>query len=441
MAKVSVFCPCSERLTSELDDTVSLELSSFPETITDPNTLHIQPDLNFCNQCQAVRCRKCIELEVVTKYCARCLHEMKPEYSFCSRNCLDCPICGNNLIVLPNKNTMTCSMSCSTCDYIYTSEPLERLRPMARVVKTEQNKRESMRMFSDLQKFYLQQRQLELGNEDIPKSIVTEYSKMKVKEYGIYEFMRRSTVRALDEETVESFARLANNESILSYDIGLGDSSRFKSEALPLQTKLRCKYAKRCKACRSSLMKPDHDPTSVKFYKLSNAIDTLPSIRVYPNPNNNTDTSMTPGSIASFVVVVQNALDSDINVNLSAYTELPGGFHQVQLPKSSFTLHRKPESHTKLEVLIDCTPSIELSRGTKASRVALMNRPVIDYSDDDMVYEHRQNYIVVPMKVVIHENSQPQTTVKVPILVSFKGEDVAVAFWCVLELGQCCAAA
>lgn len=430
---VRVFCPCSERLPLDLS-AESLELSSYPTTIDDSHTLHIAPYLNFCDKCQAVKCRRCTELEVVTKFCPRCLYEMKAEHSFCSRNCLDCPFCASNLVITQRKSTGTSTMKCSSCAYTYETEPIEKMRSVSRSVKKELAKNPDVMMFADLQRFYIQEKQLNARQIDVPKNYVTQFAELKVKDCDIYQFIRRSTIRPMAAEDIAHQYEQTDNSGVIPYDIGLRGHTLSKDHALPLRTPLICKHSKRCKACRSSLVKPDQDPSSVKFYKLSNAIDFIPALRIHDNPTY--VNAMSSGSLNKFILVMANPLDTEISVSLSTYAQTPGQFqHTIHIPVSSFSLGPRPENALKLESIIQSTPSIELTKATKLSRVELMNRRPVLYDSDEAIYERGKNYIVVPLSVKVDDNGVG--SVKVPLLVSFSGEGIGVAFWCVFEVKIC----
>jgi hypothetical protein len=308
---------------------------------------------------------------------------------------------------------------------------------MSRVVKSEMNKCEEMKMFSDLEKFYIQQKQLHAGQIDIPRQVVTEFAQLKVKDYDIYEFMRRSSIKTMTDDTaiVDQYANQSSNGDTIPYDISLRGATFSKTNALPLQTKLICKHSKRCKACRTSLVKPDHDPASVKFYKLSNAVDFIPSIRALHNPTHKNH--LTPSSTNKYVMVIQNPLDLKVNVSVTAPPLTPGPLgHRVHIPISSFSLKPKPDSPLKLEQILQSTPSIELTKGTKLSRAELMNRPSVKYDSEESILEQRANYVMIPIRIELDDNSGKGCIVRVPILLSFKGDGIAVAFWAVLDMGE-----
>ncbi|KAH8109297.1 dynactin p62 family-domain-containing protein [Phellopilus nigrolimitatus] len=63
--------------------------------------------LFFCEECDAVRCNRCVSIEVSGYYCPNCLFEVpsasvRAERNRCARNCFQCPHCRNTLSVVPS---------------------------------------------------------------------------------------------------------------------------------------------------------------------------------------------------------------------------------------------------------------------------------------------------------------------------------------------------
>ncbi|KAF8606989.1 dynactin p62 [Ceratobasidium sp. AG-I] len=68
---------------------------------------HPLTSLYFCEECDAVRCPRCVALEVSGYYCPNCLFEVpsasvRGEKNRCARNCFQCPHCHNTLSVVPS---------------------------------------------------------------------------------------------------------------------------------------------------------------------------------------------------------------------------------------------------------------------------------------------------------------------------------------------------
>ncbi|KAH9179350.1 dynactin p62 family-domain-containing protein [Lactarius sanguifluus] len=68
---------------------------------------HSLHELFFCEECDAVRCNRCVSVEVSGYYCPNCLFEVpsasvRAEKNRCARNCFMCPCCRNTLSVVPS---------------------------------------------------------------------------------------------------------------------------------------------------------------------------------------------------------------------------------------------------------------------------------------------------------------------------------------------------
>ncbi|KXN88091.1 Dynactin subunit 4 [Leucoagaricus sp. SymC.cos] len=92
---VQYHCPCLS--TSPVPPPPHLPSSS--------HHFHPLHNLFFCEECDAVRCNRCVAVEVSTYYCPNCLFEVpsasvRAEKNRCARNCFSCPICRNTLSVV-----------------------------------------------------------------------------------------------------------------------------------------------------------------------------------------------------------------------------------------------------------------------------------------------------------------------------------------------------
>ncbi|KAJ3817466.1 dynactin p62 family-domain-containing protein [Lentinula raphanica] len=90
-------CPCLS--TSSIPPPPHLPSSSY--------SFHPLYTLFFCEECDAVRCNRCVSVEVSGYYCPNCLFEVpsasvRAEKNRCARNCFMCPNCRNTLSVVPS---------------------------------------------------------------------------------------------------------------------------------------------------------------------------------------------------------------------------------------------------------------------------------------------------------------------------------------------------
>ncbi|KAJ7263174.1 dynactin subunit 4 [Mycena haematopus] len=87
-----------------------------PSTVPPPPHLpsssysfHPLHTLFFCEECDAIRCNRCVSVEVSGYYCPNCLFEVpsasvraEKNRTRCARNCFMCPNCRNTLSVVPS---------------------------------------------------------------------------------------------------------------------------------------------------------------------------------------------------------------------------------------------------------------------------------------------------------------------------------------------------
>ncbi|KAG8968472.1 hypothetical protein FRC05_001539 [Tulasnella sp. 425] len=100
MASILYHCTCTSASTA----------SNVPPEPTLPSSafaFHALHTLYFCEECDLVRCNRCVSVEVSGYYCPNCLFEVpsasvRAEKNRCARNCFQCPHCRNTLSVVPS---------------------------------------------------------------------------------------------------------------------------------------------------------------------------------------------------------------------------------------------------------------------------------------------------------------------------------------------------
>ncbi|KAJ6508382.1 dynactin subunit 4 [Mycena sanguinolenta] len=94
---VDYHCPCLSQST----------VPPPPHLASSSHSFHPLHTLFFCEECDAVRCNRCVSVEVSGYYCPNCLFEVpsasvRAEKNRCARNCFMCPNCRNTLSVVPS---------------------------------------------------------------------------------------------------------------------------------------------------------------------------------------------------------------------------------------------------------------------------------------------------------------------------------------------------
>ncbi|KOS19175.1 Dynactin subunit 4 [Escovopsis weberi] len=98
-------CPCSDQTSAGRGgDSKSGKMAAEEEGMFDPRdprssySLYPLEYLLFCEDCQQIRCPRCVTEESVTYYCPNCLFEvpssnLRSEGNRCTRSCYQCPVC------------------------------------------------------------------------------------------------------------------------------------------------------------------------------------------------------------------------------------------------------------------------------------------------------------------------------------------------------------
>ncbi|KAF9220883.1 dynactin p62 [Gyrodon lividus] len=96
---IQYYCPCMSATN------LNVQTPPPPTLASSSASFHPLHNLYFCEECDAVRCNRCVSVEVSGYYCPNCLFEVpsasvRAEKNRCARNCFSCPICRSALSVV-----------------------------------------------------------------------------------------------------------------------------------------------------------------------------------------------------------------------------------------------------------------------------------------------------------------------------------------------------
>ncbi|ETS62675.1 hypothetical protein PaG_02409 [Moesziomyces aphidis] len=113
---VLYYCPCSPHNPNDASSSSAggsrqtSSLASPPPGLpasspASSHAFHPLESLYFCDECNHIRCNRCVTLDISSYYCPNCLFEVpgasvKAEKNRCARNCFVCPCCQHTLSVL-----------------------------------------------------------------------------------------------------------------------------------------------------------------------------------------------------------------------------------------------------------------------------------------------------------------------------------------------------
>ncbi|OBZ68700.1 Dynactin subunit 4 [Grifola frondosa] len=328
--KIEYYCPC-------------LAASPHPHNHTCPRprtafTLYII--CSFCEECDAVRCNRCVLIEVSGYYCPNCLFEVpsasvRAEKNRCARNCFLCPNCRNTLTVVPsdpsenNDSRMSSIVSntlgeppfflyCNHCRWDSAEVGITFEKPTglaAQLQKFEDSAPESLE-FERLKEHFEPFLRASSSSSALPSAShhvhtnpitaaassalardipgVGKYSPLSRSRVGrdkgankheIPPYKSRveigSAAAVSGEADVEFMRHLETVSEVASLEqrwVNSWTSSLQVSDLKPLRIPLQSKKSKRCPSCRHILIKPEQKAQSVRYKIKLVAANYLPAI-------------------------------------------------------------------------------------------------------------------------------------------------------------------
>ncbi|KAF9783108.1 dynactin p62 family-domain-containing protein [Thelephora terrestris] len=339
---LKIYCPC-------------LDPNSLPPPPNLPSSSHSYHeihDLYFCEECDLIRCNRCVSVEVSGYYCPNCLFEVpsasvRGEKNRCARNCFLCPSCKNTLIVVPSDppesadgRIMTINtlgdppffLYCSHCrwdsaevgitfekptslanqlqkheDSAPDSLEFERLKehfePFIRASSASSSASHHLRTAQHVHSNPITAAASDALSRDVPG--VSKYNPLSRSRVGrdksnrdeMPEYRSRMDVSLTGSDTanVQHLLMIESPDEIATLEqrwINSWTSSVLVNDLKPLRIPLHSKKSKRCPTCRHILIKPEQKPQSVRFKIKIAATGYLPLMAIsLPFLNNNLATT------------------------------------------------------------------------------------------------------------------------------------------------------
>ncbi|KAG1748565.1 dynactin p62 family-domain-containing protein [Suillus lakei] len=348
---IHYYCPCQSG--------ESVQTPPPPHMASSSASFHPLHSLFFCEECDAVRCNRCVSVEVSGYYCPNCLFEVpsasvRAEKNRCARNCFSCPICRSTLQVvasdppdggdgrpsvsLSNVGEPPFFLYCNHCRWDSAEVGITFEKPTglaAQLQKFEDSAPESLEFERLKEHFEPFLRTSSLSSlpaasaalaRDVPG--VGKYNPLARSRAGrdrtankdeMPEYKSRMEIAVLgqlgsegDGSDLEALRRMEIAEEIASLEQRWGNSwttSLRTSDLRPLRIPLHSKVSKRCPSCRHILIKPEQKAQSVR-YKIKLA-------KVPSAPDDRNAGAMMAGKSYPFHLALTNPLYDPIQVRLS----------------------------------------------------------------------------------------------------------------------------
>ncbi|VEU23950.1 DEKNAAC105134 [Brettanomyces naardenensis] len=349
---ISYFCACREPIDST---------ASPPLTLYDPSTFHPLHSLQFCAQCNQLKCHRCIQYQITSKFCPQCVQQMSIDSLYCSRSCFTCPQCLLHLLAVTSESLRNESgkitgkifhFKCPSCDWSYSTDVIKKPQALQSIIVSIRDSQDPVTTrFAELQEFY--SKQLEVSNR---------------KETSRYGLKTPSFHLPSSESSPPQLALLQTPPT-----------SSLTHVLLPLPTAVRAAYQTSCKSCKEILTLPSKEAASSRLSKTSNATDYIPKMWVTRLRGDDRKGYWTQNKSTGLLLSFRNPLKEPISIKIT----LPNlqDFNasakvRVNVPCSEFEVGARPEEDDrKLENYIKSIPTVLLTDRSKISRVELMTRP------------------------------------------------------------------
>ncbi|ODQ50939.1 dynactin p62 [Saitoella complicata NRRL Y-17804] len=322
-------------------------------------------NLYFCEECQSIRCPRCVQEEVVCWFCPWCMFEVpatnvRSDHNRCARNCLECPRCSAPLSLHPLPTTTTPSdpatgghLVCDNCDYTSSSshaitfpKPTQLVHQLHKLHPTPPETR-----FDELRKHWMlkeassgRDEKVRMGMERLMGVYaarlgggVVGRATARIRSGSVDVGEGRSgltppstavpeveAARYVDTATESSHLEaLQRMRTLDTHDTLPGQELR------PQPPLLRTKRAKRCRECRHILVRPESKPVSIRWRMGLFAMNYVPSISISPLSSSS--------STKRFLLKVTNPLFDPIQIFLATPSTTHSG-GQVTLTCPEFTV-------------------------------------------------------------------------------------------------------
>lgn len=333
MASFSIHCGCSR---PETEDSPTFD----PTHASTIFSLFDLDDLYFCENCLQLRCPRCVLEEIVGYYCPSCLHEvlhskLRTKVLYCPKSCSTCPRC---LSVLKMVQSLD-GYRREECLYCHWHKPIDPEAQSKASIISDTIFAPQQRV-GDLILHYKKfisngTRKERETSEHLHKQTMTgaqlNYEQIQEcdqpKILDLEHFRVESTEGPRLVLTTEE-----RNPNLSQYPSRLIISKTPNGDVPGLQI-LRSKRAKRCRACRHILTKPDSRILSTRFRIKLMASNYLPSFMLTQSDKN--DAALCGGALHSSTIQIAltltNPLLEAIEVGLATPRQTPGTQNSITL--------------------------------------------------------------------------------------------------------------
>ncbi|KAM4057197.1 dynactin p62 family protein [Hirsutella rhossiliensis] len=381
-------CPCSDQSAADHSDAPSPHgpTADEDERTFDPRaprssfSLYPLEYLLYCEDCQQIRCPRCVTEEIVTYYCPNCLFEvpssnLRSEGNRCTRSCYQCPVCIAES--QPSSTGGPFALFCQYCNWSSKETGIEFERsgglysqlakmnnggaPKVTIKEVKERRKEHPDepplpddevdrdlQFASLKAFYQEQladARASLGGVPLPDGVGFSSPANLTRIMSLYTGRGHhgkthkgpsDVVReALNTDEGLKLEQLDESNSIKKLTHGGWDATNSRRQR---ESQLEPMRSKRCPVCRHIISKPENKVTSTRFKIRLVAKSYMPTITIRPlnptaapvpvgsRPGPTEEAPLTPMKPYQYILTFKNPLFDNIKVTLATPSTTPGRF-------------------------------------------------------------------------------------------------------------------
>eukprot|EP01135_Chromosphaera_perkinsii_P003134 Nk52_evm23s236 gene=Nk52_evmTU23s236 len=285
--------------------------------------IHPLNELYFCQHCSKLRCKHNLSQEIDSYYCSMCLETMPSSEARhyknkCSR-CFECPICSARLTVASSLKTSHFYFECGFCHWDSTicglvEDKIDKLNAAAALGSCSRPSTVLDREMQEIMEEYkFRVMLMNMGR-------VSNLDESKVKELKSAVSSRTESLESLNKnqklevELSTSIAGDTHSWDISSFQQRLsvcGNDRTMARDLYPVPRPLSVKLSKRCRVCEHSVLKPELNPSSIKFKIRFSAQNYVPSLSFGTVP------VLAVEQESVIALTITNPLEHDLDLHLS----------------------------------------------------------------------------------------------------------------------------
>ncbi|KAJ1962243.1 hypothetical protein GGI12_002762 [Dipsacomyces acuminosporus] len=349
---VLYYCPCAGSMSisdaaQESDEAKQVSMQEedekLPVAANSPALpLRASPieDLYYCDDCNEIRCSRCVVEEPAGYHCPNCLFDVptasvRSENNCCARNCFQCPVCTHTLSVVENedgsRDGKPFSLACSVCywDSRAIGWAFEKATGISGQIEKMRANEDSVKEYNNLLDHWRTVQRASTGVSSSSSSSIlgsAAFGSLKHRLSSAAGLSGAASAGAtVPAYQSVSYANTDHSQVSDLMSISDADTVSFNGgtdRMEPKRIRLHMKLARRCRKCHHILIKPESKAQATRFKIQLVAAHFLPTITLPTGLSLKALPQQLPlraGATAPVLVRFSNPLYTEMKIALSCH--------------------------------------------------------------------------------------------------------------------------